>query len=52
MEDTNLKKLLDDIQLKIIQAIFNLDKSNEEAKMFLFKADGYLESLKDRKVIK
>ncbi len=52
MENKKLTDLLDNIQLKVIQAISNLDKSDENTKIFLFKADGYLESLKDRKNIK
>ncbi len=52
MENKKLTELLDKTQLKVIEGIFNLDKSSEDTKMFLFKIDGYLESLKDRKNIK
>lgn len=52
MENKKLTDLLDNIQLKVIQAISTLDKSDDDTRVFLFKADGYLESLKDRKNIK
>ena len=52
MENKKLTDLLDNIQLKVIQAISTLDKSADDTRIFLFKADGYLESLKDRKNIK
>ncbi len=52
MENKKLTHLLDTIQLKVIQAISALDKSDDDTRIFLFIADGYLESLKDRKDIK
>ena len=52
MENKKIIDLIDAMQLKVIQAISTLDKSDENTKIFLFKADGYLESLKDRKNIK
>ena len=52
MKNKKSKELLDKTQLKVIEEISKLDKSSEDTKMFLFKIDGYLESLKDRKNIK